>query len=494
MRDNFRYLSPLGTGLVVTMVAGACSLQPKYNRPAAPIPSSVVTTRVIDSSGRVDTTVVVADSGIIPAIRYVDVFQDERLRWIVSRGVAESRDLRIAISNVEVARAQYGIARWQRLPTVTAGIGGQFGESANSSTNAGARIESYSADVSIPAFEIDLFGRVKSLSLAAQNEYLATREGAHAVRLTLISEIASGYVALAADRTLLEISVQSLRNSERALEIADARHKGEVSSLLEVKQAETSVAQAKADIANLEIRIAQDINALNLLVGETLPNTVLPTTLGDVIELIGDPLNSSSKGTVNTDILLGRPDVLRAEYQLMAANARIGAARAAFLPKLSISSLAGFASGSFGDLFKSDNVGWSVSPSLRATLFDGSLKGGIALTNAQRDLLVAQYERTLQVAFRETADALSRRAMIEAAIAASQARVDAAAHTYELSMARYRAGLDAFIVTLDAQRQLYAAQQALVSVQQSKTTNLINLYKVLGGDLNLRTLSQFPSE
>lgn len=463
----------------ILLVSG-CSLAPKHQRPVAPVPAATPTGDAYAGGP------VTGDEGLydsIPLVRYHDVIQDERLDWIVRLGLVESRDLRTALSNVEIARAQYGIARWQRLPSVSAGVGATIGESANSSVNAGDPIETYSADVSLNAFELDLFGRLKNLSDAGFNEFLASRAGAHAARLALVSEISTLYLTIAADRSLLAIARDAVENSRRILSVIDARHKAGVASLLEVKQSETLLYQAKAEIPNIETRLAQSINALNLAVGRSVDTVALPHSLNELTDKFTNPVS----GRISSEVLLRRPDVLRAEFQLRAANARIGAARAALFPRLSVTGILGVVSGSFGSLFQSDNVAYSTSPSLRATLFDGSLRSGIRLTNAQKDLLISQYERAIQVAFRETADALARQGTIEAAIAASQARVDAAEYAYRLSMARLEGGVEGLLTTLDAQRQLYAAQQSFIATELSRIANIVALYRVLGGDTELRT-------
>jgi multidrug efflux system outer membrane protein len=409
----------------------------------------------------------------LPSVTYKDLFRDPKLQGIIDRALADNQDIAIALANVASTRAQYRAQRSARLPAVDASTRVDTGDSGT------GRQTSYTAESGISAFEIDLFGRVRSLSKAALQEYLATEAGVRAARLTLVGEVASTYLTLATDRSLLSIANDTQVSASKSVDLTRARLRGGVAPRTDLRQAETVLDQARADAANLTTLVAQDRNALELLVGDPVADAELPTSIESVDRLLGElPAGLDSR------ILLRRPDVVEAEYRLRAANARIGAARANFFPTISLTALAGFASTALSSLFTGGAFTWSVAPAATLPLFDGGAnKGNLAYANAQRDLTVAQYKQTVQTAFREVADALARRGTIDRQ---TQAQIDleaAARDSDFLAEARYKEGIDPFLSRLDTQRTLYAARRALASARLLRADNLVTLYRVLGGDM-----------
>jgi len=464
-----RRLLPLIPALLLT----GCDLAPAYHRPGLPAPAT------LPSGGPYPAAT--AGSAQASDIAWQDFFIDPALAQVIATGLANNRDLRIALANVEQARALYRVQRADLLPTIGANGGATYARSAATQAFPGQdrTTHIYSVNAGFSSFEIDLFGRVRNLTRAALEQYLATEEGTHATRITLIAEIASAYLTMAADQDQLKISQATLESFRQSLELTQAQFRIGVASELEVRQAQTGFEQARYDIAALQTQIARDQNALNLLVGTTVTADQLPTGLGDHAFTLADlPAGLSS------DILLQRPDVLQAEHQLKAQYANIGAARAAFFPQISLTALAGTLSPALSGLFDKGSYTWQVAPSATQTIFDfGRNAANLRYAKASRDAALATYERAIQTAFREVADALAERGTINEQVAARADRVTAAATAYRLSDARYRAGVDPFLTTLDAQRTLYGAQQNLVQTRLDAASNLVELYRALGGGL-----------
>jgi multidrug efflux system outer membrane protein len=457
----------------------ACNLAPKYVRPQGAVPAALPEGGIYPRAA--------TDAPDVSAIGWRDFFTDDRLRRVIQLGLDNNRDLRLAAANVLQARAQYRVQRADILPTInasgsatytnsTAAAAGAGGAAGGSSTD----IQYYSANVGVSAFEVDLFGRLRNLSKAALEQYFATEEAQRSTRISLISEIATAWLTLASDQDQLRLSQNTLKAYQQTLDLTRAQFRIGVASELESRQAETNYQAARNDIATLQTRIAQDQNALNLLAGTTVGAELLPAALGDAaVTRDALPANLSS------DVLLRRPDVLQAEHQLIAQNANIGAARAAFFPRISLTATLGTLSGALGGLFGSGTGTYNVSPSATLPLFDaGRNKGNLDYAKASQKAAVATYEKTIQTAFREVADALAQRGTIDEQVSAQTARVNAAQVAAKLSEARYRAGVDSFLVSLDAQRTAYAAQQQLVTTRTARSSNLIELYRALGGGLN----------
>jgi multidrug efflux system outer membrane protein len=466
-------IRPLGI-LLASAALAACTLEPAYHRPAAAVPNA----------WPVGEAYAATPAGPPPSVSYRDVFGDPHLLAVIDRALSNSQDLRVAMANVTIARAQYRVQRAELLPRVDAAFGateqnGRF----TTQTPAGPvsqrqTTRSYDANAGFSAFEIDLFGRLRSLSHAAQDQYLASESGAKAARLTLVAEVAGAYLTLAADRSLLAIAGDTETSAQHSVDIIRARLTGGVAPRTDVRQAETILDQARSDRANLTALVAQDRNALELLVGAPVADADLPAS----IESLDGRLSEVPAG-LDSRILLRRPDVAQAEYRLRAANAQIGAARAAFFPSISLTALAGLASPQLGALFSGPNRTWTVSGGASQTLFAGGANvAGLSLAKGQRDLAVAQYQQAIQAAFRDVADALARRGTIRDQLHAQTSLEAAAADSYALENARYKEGIDPYLSALDAQRTLYAARRTLASTRLLQADSLVTLYRSLGGD------------
>ena len=471
--------------LVAFLLAG-CTLGPRYERPALPVPPS----------WPVGDAYLRQSEAALPTVTYAQVFADPRLQQVIARALANNRDLRIAVANIEAARARYRIQRADQLPAIDASAdyrlsrgGGATGTAANGGTaGSGGTRSSFSADVGVTAFEIDLFGRVRSLNGAALNRYFASEAAARSVRLTLVGDVADAWLQLAADRSLLKVAADTARVAEASVRLTRARLQGGVSPRTDLAQAEQVLALAQADLAQQTTLVAQGANALQLLVGQPVEGALLPTDIDDAAGRI-----AALPAGIDSRVLLRRPDVVEAEYQLRAANAEIGAARAALFPRLSLTGLLGFASDALRTLFTGDAFNWSVSPQASYSIFNaGAGRANVALSQAERDAALAGYERAIQVAFREVADALARQGTIGAELDARRRAVAAAADTQRLVDARYRGGLENFLSSLDAQRSLYAAQRTLVAGRLAAASNRVSLYRALGGDATLEVAPTGP--
>lgn len=456
------------------MLLSGCSMAPHYVRPTAPVPAS----------WPAGDAYLRKDEAVLPTVSYKDVFRDQRLQTLIEQALANNRDLRVAAANITSARAQYRIARAELLPEIVAGADAslQGGPRTNrSGVASGANAQgksSYAADIGVNGFEIDLFGRIRSLGDAALNRYLATEAAARATRLTLVGDIANAWLAYAADKSLLLIAERTASNAGRAVELTRARLQGGVAPRVDLRQAELILNAANADLAEQRTALAQDVNALQLLVGAPIDPATLP---GSIEELEGK-LAELPAG-LDSSILLRRPDVVEAEYQLRAFNAEIGAARAALFPRIALTALTGFASGALSSLFDHGNFAWSASPSAQYSIFSaGAGRAGLRQAKAQREAALATYEKAIQTAFRDVANALARRGTIGDQLRAELASVNAAEDNYRLSDARYREGVDSFLQSLDAQRSLYSAQRDLVQTRLVQASNLVTLYTALGGD------------
>ncbi|MDJ0278396.1 efflux transporter outer membrane subunit [Sphingomonas sp. 2R-10] len=477
------------TLLIATTALTACNLAPKNVRPEGAIPLT------LPQGGPYPA--LDAEQADVTRIAYRDFFVDPRLQAVIATALENNRDYRVTAANVLVARAQYRVTRASQVPSTTVnggvtytnnpfgalggagGVGGAGGAAGGVPAQTG-NLEIYQASVGFSAFELDLFGRVRNLSQAGLQQYFATEEAQRAARIALVGEVATAWLTMAADQDQLRLSRETLNSFGRTLELTRAQFRVGVISELEVQQAETSYQQARNDIAALTAQIAQDQNALNLLAGTTVPLEQLPTELGE-----RDPVLANLPTGVSSTVLLRRPDVLQAERRLYAANANIGAARAALFPTISLTATLGTISTALGGLFGAGTENFSISPTAALPLFDGGQRrGNVEVARAQQVAAVATYEGTLQTAFREVADALATRGTIGEQLSAQTARAQAAATAQRLSDARYRAGIDSFLNTLDAQRTSYAARQTLVQTRLARATNLVTLYRTLGGGLN----------
>ena len=404
-------------------------------------------------------------------IGWRDFLVDDRLETLVARALESNRDLRVAVLNVERARDLYRIQRSERLPSV----GGNVQLTRAGGDNAPTQ-EVYSAGVGIAGFELDLFGRVRSLSDAALREFFATEENRRAAQLSLIAEVSNAYLTLAADRELLNLSRATLANFEASFGLTQKRFDLGATSRLDLAQSRTLVEAARADTARFEGLVARDTNALTLLAGGPIEERLLPPGFGDTVQGLG-----AVPAGLPSEVLLRRPDVLAAEQRLRAANANIGAARAAFFPSISLTGNVGVASSSLSSLF-SGGLAWSFLPRIDIPIFQaGRLTANLGVAKTDRDIALAQYEKSIQAGFREVNDALALSRTLARQAEAQQAQVDAAQQAHDLSRERYQAGRDSYLVFLDAQRTLYGAQQAFVATRLAEQANRVNLYKALGG-------------
>jgi multidrug efflux system outer membrane protein len=382
-----------------------------------------------------------------------------------------------AAANVVAARERYNIQRAGRFPEVNASAGGTL------TGDKGGADASYRAGVAVPSFEIDLFGRVRSLSHAQLERYFATEAAGRSTRLALVASIADAWLLHAADSSLLDIAKETARSAATSVKLTRARLEGGIAPRTDLSQAEGILAGAESDVAQQTTAVAQDVNALQLLVGGPIDPKLLSNSIAEAAPAIA-PLPAGLSST----ILLRRPDVLEAEYQLRAANAEIGAARAALFPRISLTGLLGLASGALTSLFTGGAFGWSAGADATYSIFNGGAsKANVRLTQAERDAAVANYQKAVQTAFREVADALARRGTMGEELAAQQRQAAAAADNLRLSEARYRAGIDNFLATLVAQRASYSADQQLVATRLEEARNLVDVYQALGGDDFIRS-------
>jgi len=468
----------LALALAAATLSG-CTLAPPDVRPAPAVPSAWPTGSAYPQAGSAQPS----------ALSYREVFRDPQLAGLIERALSDNQDLRAALENVELARARYHVRRADLLPHLEAGFSAVESRSGAASglSGAGAGAERmHQADLSLASFEIDLFGRLRSLSRSAFEQYLATAENARGARLTLAAEVARAYFALAADRSLLVVSTDTVASAERTVALTRARLQGGVAPRTDLTQAETLLDQARSDREQRLTQVAQDRNALELLVGGPIADAALPSGIEAV-----DGLVAEVPAGLDSRILLRRPDVVAAEHLLRAANAEIGAARAAFFPTVSLTGLAGVASPALSTLFDSGRSTWAAEGAASAPIFrGGGLVAGLAGAQAQRRQAVAGYQSAIQSAFRDVADALARRGTMEAQLAAQRDLLAAATTGYDLEIARYRAGVEPFLSTLVAQRTLYAARQSLATARLTRAQNLATLYEALGADPLITTPSR----
>jgi multidrug efflux system outer membrane protein len=456
--------------LIIIFLAG-CTLVPKYTKPQAPIPVDWPSGPVYKGT-EAGPSIPTADE-----LKWEEFFTDDRLKKIMGMALNNNRDLRLAALNVERARAFYGIQRAELLPTLDVVGSGSKERVPADLSETGERMtrERYSVDLGIVSWEIDFFGRIRSLKDRALEEYLATEQARRSVQISLLSAVANAYLTLAADRETLKLAQSTLETQEAVYKLINRRYNIGLASALDLRRAQTQVDTARGDIARYTQLVAQEENALNLLAGSPVPSELLPTNLGGV-----SPPKEVSPG-MTSDVLLSRPDIMAAEHQLKAANAFIGAARAAFFPRISLMTAVGTASQELSGLFKSGSGTWSFTPQVVMPIFDARTWAALKVSKTDREIVLAQYEKAIQTAFREVADALAQRGTVGDQIAAQESLVQASAETYRLSNARYTKGIDSYLSVLDAQRSLYAAEQGLIAIRLASLNNLVTLYKVLGG-------------
>jgi multidrug efflux system outer membrane protein len=453
--------SAMNRAVVLATLAGCWSMAPKYERPAAPIAATL-------PGG--------AGSASLPELGAF--VREPKLRQIIQQAIGQNRTVRQALANVQVARAQYRVQRAQQLPHIDASL-----QATDASVYYGlpgtptVTATYYQATAGLTSWEIDLFGRLKSLSDAQLQQYLASAETARGTRITLIAELATAYLTYAADRSRLAVAQETMASSKRTMDLTEQLVGGGTSNRTDFYQAATVFQQARGDVASLSAAIVQDHDAIDLLAGGHVDDSLLPDALPEQLDWFSDvPVGLSS------NVLLLRPDVLSAEHQLMAANANIGAARAQMFPTLSLTATGGIASAALAALFTGPAFIYTLAPSLTIPLFHGGANvANLDLSWAQKSAMVAAYELAIQTAFKEVADALATRGTIKEQLDAEVALVDASQKALELAQARYKAGVDPFLTTLVAERALYTAKGTLLSTQLQAMSNRVELYRALGG-------------
>jgi len=474
------------TGFLAAAVATllcACTLEPHYQRPPAPVPAL---------EGGTAGGTIAADIG------WREFFPDQQLQQLIALSLTNNRDLRVAALNVQSAQAQYRIQRASLFPTVDASaveqvqhipigvLAAEFpgaGAGAGSPPKNGITVHTYDVGVGFTNYELDLFGRIRSLSHAALQQYFSSGETRRSVQLTLVAEVATAYITVLTDQTLLDITRDTLKSQEESYALTQKQFNGGTTTELALRQAETTVDTARANLALYNRQLAQDRDALQLLLGAPIPDGI--DFSGGLDR--GNMVAELEEG-IPSDVLVRRPDVLAAEHQLMAANAEIGAARAAFFPAISLTGNFGTESTQLSGLFKGGSRAWTFSPQVSVPIFAGGANvANLQATKFARDTAVAQYEKAIQTAFREVADALVARGTLDEQLAAQQALATASAAAYRLADMRYRGGVDSYLSALVAQVSLYSAEQQLQTVRLLRLQNLVTLYKALGGGLREHT-------
>jgi len=481
-------------GALALVLTGCTSLAPPYTRPALPLPATLT------GPHGAEGTPLAPEAG---PMGWQDFLQEPRLRELVALALQNNRDLRVAVLAIEKARAQYGVEQSNRFPAVGATAAGNRTRTADDLNTSGRSPTSsqYSAQLGFSSYEIDFFGRVKNLNEAALQEFLRTTENRRSVQLSLVAEVANAWLTLDADGRRLQLAQDTLRSRQKSYELTERSHALGAASGLTLAQAQTTVDTARADVAAFTSQVARDRNALALLAGAPVPAALLPD--GANPGATASPARAASAsasvapapslatpaatllavpGDLPSSVLLNRPDVRAAEYTLRGAYASIGAARAAFFPSITLTASAGTASNALSGLFDGGNGTWSFAPQIRLPIFDaGRNRANLQIAETARDTALAQYDKAVQTAFREVADALAERATLAERLQAQQSLQAATLKALQLSQARYRLGADSYLPVLDAQRALYSAQQTLIGLALAEQANRITLYKVLGG-------------
>ena len=461
---------------ITAAVMSGCTMIPDYERPEAPVAAQYPQGPAYAPAEAAD--VAAAEQG------WRQFFRDPALQQLIETSLTNNRDLKVAALNVEAYRAQYRIQRSDLLPTVTAdGAGTRQRVPADLSSSGQSGItSSYSATLGVSAYELDLWGRIRSLSEQALETYLASDEARRSTQIGLVASVANAYLTWQADRELLVLTQDTLKTYEESLRLTSRSNEVGVASALDLSQARTAVESARASLATYQRQVAQDLNSLTLLLG-----TSLPANLPQPQPLAADLLSEVPAG-LPSELLTRRPDILQAEHSLKAANANIGAARAAFFPSISLTASAGTSSADLDGLFKGGSGSWLFSPSISLPIFNaGALSASLDYVKIQKDIGVANYEKAIQTAFQEVSDGLTARKTYNDQLQAQKDLVAASQDYYRLAERRYRIGVDSNLTFLDAQRSLFSAQQSLITDRLAQLTSEVNLYKALGGGWNERT-------
>ncbi|MBE8592734.1 AdeC/AdeK/OprM family multidrug efflux complex outer membrane factor [Pseudomonas sp. MAFF 301449] len=465
---------------VTAFVLSGCSLIPDYQRPEAPVAAQFPQGPAYSPAQAPNQAA--AEQG------WRQFFHDPALQQLIKTALENNRDLRVAALNIDAYAAQYQIQRADLFPAVSAtGSGSRSRTPAKLSQTGEATIASqYSAGLGISSYELDLFGRVRSLSEEALQKYFATEEARRSTQISLVASVANAYLTWQADKELLKLTQDTLGAFEQSFKLTSRSNEVGVASALDLSQARTSVENARVQLARYTRQVAQDENNLTLLLGTGLPANIASKPLSD------DLLSDVPAG-LPSDLLQRRPDIVQAEYNLKAANANIGAARAAFFPSITLTASAGTASPTLGGLFKGGSGTWSFAPQINIPIFNaGSLRASLDYSKIQKEINVATYEKAIQTGFQEVSDGLAARETYKQQLDAQRGFVEANQDYYRLAERRYRIGVDSNLTFLDAQRQLFSAQQSLITDRLAQLTSEVTLYKALGGGWNEQTAKNEP--
>jgi multidrug efflux system outer membrane protein len=463
----------------VISALSACTMEPHYTRPAAPVP----VTWAGNAAGA-------ADKASVADLGWRQFFPDPMLQRLIALALANNRDLRVAVLNVQAAQAQYRIQRADLFPTVSAtgveqvekypsGVLGTSSTGAGTPVPGGTTIRFFEVGVGFTSYELDLFGKIRSLNHAALELYFENEETRRSSQLTLVAEVASAYLAILADETILKVTRETLDSQTASYDLTKKSLDAGTTTALALRQAATTVDTARANLAEYTRQAAQDRNALMILIGVPIPEDIVFTT-----DINAETMSADLPVGMPSAVLTRRPDVLAAEHQLVSANADIGAARAAFFPSITLTGNYGTASTQLSGLFKKGSTAWTFSPQISLPIFAGGANvANLDLSKIEKNVYIAQYEKTLQSAFREVDDALAARGTLDDQLAAQRALLDDSSEEYRLAEMRFRNGVDSFLPVLDAQRALYSAQQAVVGLELQRLQNMATLYKALGGGM-----------
>ncbi len=452
----------LTTLAAAALLAGCANLAPRFERPAP----------LLRSDWAAPTSATATAPADIP---WRDFITDDRLRQAIQTALANNRDLRVAVLNVERARALYRIEAAAGQPQLEAAAGATRQRTVGSAGSSSTQLQ---VQLGLASYEIDLFNRLGNLSDAALASYFAVEENRHAAQISLVAELAQAWLTLAADQARLQLAQDTLASQQASYDLTRRSQALGGASGLTVLQTQTTVDAARGEVARYRAQLALDQNALELLLGQPLEAAWLPVAGGAVQASLLPALPAG----LPSELLQRRPDVRAAEQTLRAANADIGAARAALYPRIQLTAAAGTQSSSLAGLFGAGSAAWSIAPRISLPIFDGgAARANVQLSEAQQAITVAQYEKTLQTAFREVADALAVRGNLGEQLAAQQSLAEASTRALSLSEAVFRNGASSYLEVLDAQRALYAAQQALITLRVAEQANRVTLYRVLGG-------------
>ncbi|QXZ10814.1 efflux transporter outer membrane subunit [Comamonas sp. Y33R10-2] len=476
MRRLSMNISAVAAACAAALLAG-CNLAPTYKTPDLPVPENV-------SANAGNAVLAQASETALQQTQALQWLQSSQLRDVVALALSNNRDLRVAVENIEKARAQYGITRADLLPGITAQAQANRSRTAADLTTAGRSniTEQYSAQLGFASYELDMWGRIRNLSEASLQQFLLSQENQRNVQIGLVADVSNAWLTLAADQARLQLAKDTLASRVKAFELTRKMHELGSTSGLVLAQNQTTVDTARGDVASYTSQVDKDRNALQLLLGGPIPAQLLPTA-----QTLMDGTNAAALKAVPVPlpsiVLLKRPDVQAAERNLQAMNASIGAARAAMFPSITLTGSFGVGSNELDRLFGNNNSTWSFIPLVRLPIFDGGRnRANVQVAESNQRIALSQYEKSVQTAFKEVADVLADRAQWDERLSAQTSMVANTQKAFDLSNARFKAGVDNYLTVLDAQRSLYIAQQTLIALRLSEQLNRVTLWKALGGE------------